>query len=237
MSQTVHVLGLGSALSSSLFVPQWGRCAGPQGLYPNAMCATQAHGLRPYSQGKNACAGIPHASGTVRACCYSHAVGYIHGVGDHMQLGQSIRQADSSHITESQEASVSNSRICRYPKEAPPEGGLGCCVALIEGEGLQQTEVEPGACLAGAELLAQYGKPRLKRTRRLRAQSRNLRMMVWLSALFRGSTTSRNPSPNSRPHCGSGVDLEISHRVAGHRDPLPRLQVELASNVLPFAVS
>ena len=122
MSQTVHVLGLGSALSSSLFVPQWGRCAGPQGLYPNAMCATQAHGLRPYSQGKNACAGIPHASGTVRACCYSHAVGYIHGVGDHMQLGQSIRQADSSHITEFQEASVSNSRICRYPKEAPPEG-------------------------------------------------------------------------------------------------------------------
>ena len=76
-------------------------------------------------------------------------------------------------------------------------------MALIEGEGLQQTEVEPGACLAGAELLAQYGKPRLKRTRRLRAQSRNLRMMVWLSALFRGSTTSRNPSPNSRPHCGS----------------------------------
>ena len=39
-----------------------------------------------------------------------------------MQLGQSIRQADSSHITEFQEASVSNSRICRYPKEAPPEG-------------------------------------------------------------------------------------------------------------------
>ena len=58
-------------------------------------------------------------------------------------------------------------------------------MALIEGEGLQQTEVEPGACLAGAELLAQYGKPRLKRIRRLRAQSRNLR---WdgLSAVFAG---------------------------------------------------
>ena len=110
-------------------------------------------------------------------------------------------------------------------------------MALIGGEGLRQTEVVSGVRLAGAELMAQYGKSRLKRIRRLGVQSRILRMVVCLSALFRGSTTSRNPSPNSRPHCGSGVDLEISHRVAGHRDPLPRLQVELASNVFPFAVS
>ena len=82
-------------------------------------------------------------------------------------------------------------------------------MALIDGEGLRQTEVVSGVRLAGAELMAKYGKSRLKRIRRLGVQSRILRMVVCLSALFRGSTTSRNPSPNSRPHRGSGVDLKI----------------------------
>ena len=55
-----------------------GRGAVPQGLFPNAMCATQAHGLRPVPQGKNACAGLPQAC--ARAVATSvHAVGYPWG--------------------------------------------------------------------------------------------------------------------------------------------------------------
>ena len=57
-----------------------------------------------------------------------------------MQLGQSIRQADSSHITESQEASVSNSRICRYPKEAPPEGAHLVAEACVVDHKLKKFE-------------------------------------------------------------------------------------------------
>ena len=36
--------------------------------------------------------------------------------------GRAFDKPNRSHITEFQELSVSNSRICRYPKEAPPEG-------------------------------------------------------------------------------------------------------------------
>ena len=80
----------------------------------------------------------------------------------------------------------------RYPGSA----GFGCSVAPVEGEGLRQTDVKSDTRLAGAG--AQRGKSRLKRIRRLDMQSRILRMMVSLSALLRGSTTSRNtPAPSS----------------------------------------
>ena len=87
-------------------------------------------------------------------------------------------------------------------------------MALIDGEGLRQTEVVSGVRLAGAELMAQYGKSRLKRIRRLGVQSRILRMVVCLSALFRGSTTSRNPAHHAQRRPDPSARLAVCRITA-----------------------
>ena len=118
------------------------------------MCATQAHGLRPFPQGECACAGLPwvralEASLDLRLVqanlresnCHKGQVGY-----------NRTKQMRKSYLP-----------IYLHRKEAPSKGvdaimvrqALGVAWLPTDGEGLRQTDVESGVCLAGAELLAQ----------------------------------------------------------------------------------
>ena len=116
------------------FAPLWGRGAGLQGLFPNARCATQAHGLRPFSQGKNACAGLPQAC--ARAVLLPYMQWESHGVGN---CSHAIdRRVDDSHVAKIRGDEYIQSHM---PIDRPERGshvgswrnhgsaGLGCCVA------------------------------------------------------------------------------------------------------------
>ena len=165
-----------------------GRKGGPRLRSRASSCgASQAHGHRPVAQGEARKARAQ----SLRCQCR------VGGVRLHLKP-LAIRRVGSMV-----DRSDARSPAKRLPRRELTLSWIGRPWVLrsslrVEKDSRTDRQMwNPGSCrcrVAGAE----RGKPRLKRTRRLRVQSRILRMMVCLSALLRGSTTSRNtPAPSS----------------------------------------
>ena len=109
-----------------------GVARGLKASFPNAMCATQAHGLRPFSQGENACAGLPQACAARAAATSVHAVRYPWGrrlqSRDRSETScrQSRRKATRRRI-------YKYSRICRYTRKRLPRREPCVYAHVLEG--------------------------------------------------------------------------------------------------------